>query len=146
MITLCTVDVWPSVDCCVSVTLHGAPDEMAARFYHIGGLPPRISTTSSAQNFQGRIQGLVINGERILDEAHLKQIDYEGEVEVNFGLSPSAARVVMITLLNCRECEVPTPGGHHTQTCLFHLSPHLPGSSQDEGLQPGGYLLPAENY
>ena len=60
------------------VTLHGAEDAMAARFYHIGGLPPRVSTTSSVQNFQGRLQGLVINGERILDEAHLKQIDYEG--------------------------------------------------------------------
>ena len=54
---------------------------MAARFYHIGGLPPRVSTTSSVQNFQGRLQGLVINGERILDEAHLKQIEYEGEGE-----------------------------------------------------------------
>ena len=57
---------------------------MVARFYHIGGLPHRISTTSSAQNFQGRLQGLVINGERILDEAHLKQIDYEGEVEMDY--------------------------------------------------------------
>ena len=67
------------------VTLHGAEDAMAARFYHIGGLPPRVSTTSSVQNFQGRLQGLVINGERILDEAHLKQIDYEGREECSGG-------------------------------------------------------------
>ena len=69
------------------MTLHGAQDEMAVRFYHIGGFPPRISTTSSAKNFQGRLQGLVINGERILDEAHLKQIDYEGEVEMDYLLA-----------------------------------------------------------
>ena len=30
------------------------------------------------ENFSGRLQQLVINGERILDEAHLKQLDYEG--------------------------------------------------------------------
>ena len=61
-----------------SVTLHGAEQVMVARFYHIAGLSPRISSSISTDNFQGRLQGLVINGERILDEAHLKQIEYEG--------------------------------------------------------------------
>ena len=51
---------------------------MSCRFYHIGGISPRNSVTSSAKNFEGRLQQLVINGERVLDEAHLKQIEYEG--------------------------------------------------------------------
>jgi len=63
------------------VTLHGAEQVMVARFYHIAGLSPRISSSISTDNFQGRLQGLVINGERILDEAHLKQIEYEGNVK-----------------------------------------------------------------
>ena len=34
---------------------------------------------SQRENFSGRLQQLVINGERILDEAHLKQLHYEGD-------------------------------------------------------------------
>ena len=37
-----------------------------------------IITIIYRENFSGRLQQLVINGERILDEAHLKQLDYEG--------------------------------------------------------------------
>ena len=61
-----------------SVTVHGADPVMSCRYYHIGGISPRNSVTSSAKNFEGRLQQLVINGERVLDEAHLKQIEYEG--------------------------------------------------------------------
>ena len=52
---------------------------MSVRVYHVAGLSPRLSATSSQENFQGRLQGLVVNGERILDEAHLKQVEYEGK-------------------------------------------------------------------
>ena len=59
--------------------MHGAEFEMSTRVYHIAGLSSRISSTAtSLNNFQGRLQGLVVNGERVLDEAHLKQIQYEG--------------------------------------------------------------------
>ena len=57
---------------------------MSCRFYHIGGISPRNSVTSSAKNFEGRLQQLVINGERVLDEAHLKQIEYEGFLSIIF--------------------------------------------------------------
>ena len=43
--------------------------------------PPKPIMTlcwSQRENFSGRLQQLVINGERILDEAHLKQLHYEG--------------------------------------------------------------------
>ena len=61
------------------VTMHGAEFEMSTQVYHIAGLSSRISSSvTSLNNFQGRLQGLVVNGERILDEAHLKQIQYEG--------------------------------------------------------------------
>jgi len=63
------------------VTVHGAEPVMSCRYYHIGGISPRNSVTSSAKNFEGRLQQLVINGERVLDEAHLKQIEYEGNVK-----------------------------------------------------------------
>ena len=52
---------------------------MSIRVYHVAGLSPRLAATSSQENFQGRLQGLVVNGERILDEAHLKQVEYEGK-------------------------------------------------------------------
>ena len=58
---------------------------MSCRYYHIGGISPGNSETSSAKNFEGRLQQLVINGERVLDEAHLKQIEYEGLVLFIFG-------------------------------------------------------------
>ena len=63
----------------VAATLHGAEAGMSVRVYHVAGLSPRLSATSSQENFQGRLQGLVVNGERILDEAHLKQLEYEGK-------------------------------------------------------------------
>jgi len=61
--------------------VHGAEAVMSCRYYHIGGISPGNSETSSAKNFEGRLQQLVINGERVLDEAHLKQIEYEGNVK-----------------------------------------------------------------
>ena len=64
---------------CFIATLHGAEAEMSVRVYHVAGLSPRVAKTSSLENFQGRLQGLVVNGERILDEAHLKQVEYEGK-------------------------------------------------------------------
>jgi len=61
---------------------NGAEAVMTARFYHIGGTPSHHQSTSSPmENFSGRLQQLVINGERILDEAHLKQLSYEGTVK-----------------------------------------------------------------
>ena len=69
----------------VAVTLHGAEFVMSTRVYHIAGLSSHISSTATSfNNFQGRLQGLVVNGERILDEAHLKQIQYEGMNILNF--------------------------------------------------------------
>ena len=68
------------------VTLHGAESVMSCRFYHIGGISPRNSVTSSVENFEGRLQQLVINGERVLDEAHLKQLEYEGVTKIPFRL------------------------------------------------------------
>ena len=69
----------------VAVTLHGAEFVMSTRVYHIAGLSSHISSTAtSLNNFQGRLQGLVVNGERIFDEAHLKQIQYEGMNILNF--------------------------------------------------------------
>ena len=58
------------------MTIHGADHLMMASVYYIAG---ESSATGNSENFEGRLQGLVINGDRILDEAHLKQIDYEGK-------------------------------------------------------------------
>ena len=55
------------------MTVLGAAAAMNVRSYHVA------SAASSQENFQGRLQGLIINGDRILDEAHLKQIEYQGE-------------------------------------------------------------------
>ena len=55
------------------MTVLGAAAAMNVRSYHVA------SAASSKENFQGRLQGLIINGDRILDEAHLKQIEYQGK-------------------------------------------------------------------
>lgn len=71
---------WMKKKFIVAATLHGAESAMSIRVYHVAGLSPRLGATSSQENFQGRLQGLVVNGERILDEAHLKQVEYEGKL------------------------------------------------------------------
>ena len=40
---------------------------------------PRSQTTSLTPNLNGRRQQLIINGNRILDEAHLHQLQHEGD-------------------------------------------------------------------
>ena len=61
----------------VAVRVVGAA--MNVREYHVSRAS---SSSASGTKFQGRLQGLMINGERILDEAHLKQIDYEGNKSI----------------------------------------------------------------
>ena len=53
-------------------------DVMPYRYYHIGGISPRTSVSSSVPNFEGRLQQLVVNGVRLVDESHLQEIEYEG--------------------------------------------------------------------
>ncbi len=40
---------------------------------------PRSATTATMPSFNGRLQQVVINGKKILDEAHLHQLQHEGE-------------------------------------------------------------------
>ena len=64
----------------VAVRVVGAA--MNVREYHVSRASRASSSSASGTKFQGRLQGLMINGERILDEAHLKQIDYEGNKSI----------------------------------------------------------------
>jgi hypothetical protein len=44
---------------------------------------PRSQAATMTPNFSGRLQQLIINGLRILDEAHLHQIQHEGGLQMN---------------------------------------------------------------
>lgn len=59
----------------------GAENVMTFGIYHVGGISPRSQTTATTPSFNGRLQQLVINGQRILDEAHLHQLQHEGNVK-----------------------------------------------------------------
>ena len=52
---------------------------MSSKYYHIGGINPGALVTPSVPNFEGRLQQLVVNGVRLIDEVHLQQIKSEGE-------------------------------------------------------------------
>jgi len=60
------------------IEAYGMADVMPYRYYHIGGISPRTSVSSSVPNFEGRLQQLVVNGVRLVDESHLQEIEYEG--------------------------------------------------------------------
>jgi hypothetical protein len=105
---------------------------MSCRFYHIGGISPRNSVTSSAKNFEGRLQQLVINGERILNEAHLKQIEYEGYflmfiLEMNYKMK---------ILAHGRLC---------VSSCILHITPYIPWIATIKSIQHHRYLLLNKN-
>ena len=101
---------------------------MSIRVYHVAGLSPRLAATSSQENFQGRLQGLVVNGERILDEAHLKQVEYEGKQDRQYFF-------FLYYTSSFRQCKVPTHGGFCVQTGFIHLPPHISGPPSAQGLQ-----------
>ena len=107
---------------------------MSSRYYHIGGISPGNSETSSAKNFEGRLQQLVINGERVLDEAHLKQIEYEGLV---LFISEKFMKKKFF-----RECEIPAYGGLSLSPRVVYIPPYVSGDASAKSIQHYRHLFP----